>query len=109
MRAVLDASYLLEFIQNPELENFQWVLESELLSPCLLRYEYNNILLHKAKNDRKIIDQFRNAIYALSIVFIDVVGQEEYVASLAINHQLSFYDASHLAIAKEKCIPLANL
>jgi predicted nucleic acid-binding protein len=108
MPIVLDASYLMEFLENPEWEIFQWIWENELVAPCLLRYEYNNILLCKLKNDSQSINQFRNAIHNLSIQCIDIVGEEEGIMSLAINHQLSFYDASYLHIAIEKGIPIAT-
>jgi predicted nucleic acid-binding protein len=108
MQVVLDASYLMEFLENSEMEKFQWIWEKELVAPCLLRYEYNNILFCKLKNDRNIISQFRDVIHNLSIQYIDIIGKEEGIMSLAIEHQLSFYDASYLHIAMEKGIPIAT-
>jgi hypothetical protein len=89
MQVVLDASCLMEFLENSEMENFQWIWERELIAPCLLRYEYNNILLCKLQSDRDTINQFRNVIHNLSIQYIDIIGEEEDITSLAIEHQLS--------------------
>ncbi|MDR1890722.1 MAG: type II toxin-antitoxin system VapC family toxin [Puniceicoccales bacterium] len=108
MQIVLDASYLMEFLENPEWEIFQWIWENEPVAPCLLRYEYNNILLCKLKNSNKTINQFRNVIHNLSIRYIDIAGEEEGIMPLAINYRLSFYDASYLHIAMEKGIPIAT-
>jgi predicted nucleic acid-binding protein len=108
VQIVLDTSYLIEFLEHPEMEKFQWIWENELVAPCLLRYEYNNILLCKLKNDRNVISQFRDVIHNLSIQYIDIVGEEKGIMTLAIDHRLSFYDASYLHIATERGIPMAT-
>jgi hypothetical protein len=53
MPVVLDASYLMEFLENSEMKNFQWTREKELIVPCLLRHKYNSVFLYKLQNDRK--------------------------------------------------------
>jgi predicted nucleic acid-binding protein len=90
---VIDASYLVEFLDDPLSEKFQWILDSKLLAPDLLRYEYNNVLLNKCKNDSKV-DQFRDVIRSLSIEYHDIIGNEEKIYELAIKYKLYFYDAS---------------
>jgi predicted nucleic acid-binding protein len=108
MRVVLDASYLIEFLENFETGKFRWILDCELVAPCLLRYEYNNVLMRKTKNNTEIIDKFRDAIYDLSIGYVDLAGMEEDTTSLAIRHGLLFYDASYLVVAKDKSLPIAT-
>jgi predicted nucleic acid-binding protein len=98
----------MEFLENSEMEKFQWIWEKELVAPCLLRYEYNNILLCKLKDNCNIISKFRDVIHNLSIQYIDIIGEEEDIMSLAMEHQLSFYDASYLHIAIKKGIPIAT-
>jgi predicted nucleic acid-binding protein len=105
--AVIDASYLVEFLGNPLEEKFQWILDGKLLAPNLLRYEYNNVLLNKRKSAREA-DQFRDAIYSLQIECRDIAGKEEEIYALAANRKLSFYDASYLWLAVKNKLPTAT-
>lgn len=107
MNAVIDASYLIEFLDNPLDEKFQWILDSNLIAPNLLKYEYNNVLLNKCKNI-VLVDQFREVIYSLPLEYVDITGCEEKIYSLAAEHKLSFYDASYLFIAVDRGLPIAT-
>jgi predicted nucleic acid-binding protein len=107
MNIVIDASYLMEFLDNPLDEKFQWILDCNLLAPNLLKYEYNNVLLNKCKNTA-LANQFREVIYSLSIEYLEITGCEEKIYNLAAEHRLSFYDASYLFVAVAKELPIAT-
>jgi predicted nucleic acid-binding protein len=108
VKIVLDTSYLIEFLNDPELEKFQWIFERKLIAPDILRYEYNNVLLKKFENNPEVINRFRDVIHAMAIEYIDICGREGSIMALAISHHLSFYDASYLAIAVEKQASIAT-
>ncbi|GHU10895.1 hypothetical protein FACS189449_01240 [Alphaproteobacteria bacterium] len=107
MNIVVDASYLIEFLDNPLEKKFQWILDNNLIAPDLLKYEYNNVLLNKCKNTA-LAGQFRDVIYSLPIEYVDITGYEEKIYSLATEQKLSFYDASYLFVAIDRGLPIAT-
>jgi predicted nucleic acid-binding protein len=105
--AVIDASYLIEFLAFPTAERFLWLRERGLFSPDIIRYEYNNFFCNNI--DRLVNVEYKcNLIYSLGIEYIPIVGLEEEIRQLAISNKLTFYDASYLHIAIERGIPIAT-
>jgi predicted nucleic acid-binding protein len=105
--AVIDASYLIEFIAFPTSERFLWLRKGGLFAPDVIRYEYNNFFCSNI--DRLIsVEHKCNLIYSLGIQYVTVAGLEEEIRRLAISNKLTFYDASYLHIAMEKGIPIAT-
>jgi predicted nucleic acid-binding protein len=105
--AVIDASYLIEFIAFPASEQFLWLRKGSLFASDVIRYEYNNFFCN---NIGKLVSVERKCdlIYSLKIQYIPIIGFEKDVRQLAIANKLTFYDASYLYIAIEKGIPIAT-
>ena len=108
MIAVIDTSYLIEFLDNPSQESFQWILDAKLIAPVLLKYEYNNVLINKLKNNTAAIEQFRDVIADLEIKYIEAIDHEKDIFMLAVDHKLSFYDATYLFLAVKNNAPIAT-
>lgn len=76
--------------------------ETELLAPELAKYEIGNVLLKgkKLTNDEAFISL--GTAYSLPITFVSEsyeLAKETF--SYAVDHNITYYDASFLAVAKE--------
>ncbi|MDR2603558.1 MAG: type II toxin-antitoxin system VapC family toxin [Puniceicoccales bacterium] len=105
--AVIDASYLIEFIAFPTSERFLWLRKGHLFAPDVICYEYNNFFCNNI--DRLVNVECKcNLIYSLEVQYVSILGLEEEIRRLAISNKLTFYDASYLHIAMEREIPIAT-
>ena len=113
---VIDASFVLAFLLdegNLEVESIfekQALGEINFVAPPLLKYEVGNSLRSKVLR-KKIKKEKAQRLYKL---FLGIKIDEKnlnyhYVLSLALEKNLSFYDASYLSLAKKYRIPILTL
>jgi predicted nucleic acid-binding protein len=108
MRAVIDTSYLVEFLRNPFGDDFKWVFDCDLMAPDLLVYELHNVFLKALRIEKDHIDKFHETLANLKFEYVNIYGNEKEIYRLAVEHGLSFYDASYLWLAIKGDIPLAT-
>ncbi len=113
---VIDASYVLAYLLDENNTTIDTIFEKQIkgeiyfISPTLLKYEVGNTLRTKLmrkkikKEEAKKLYRFFLAINIKeeTLDFHDVLG-------LALEKNLSFYDASYLYLAKSKKINLLSL
>ncbi|MDR1032093.1 MAG: type II toxin-antitoxin system VapC family toxin [Holosporales bacterium] len=109
MRAVIDTSYLVEFLIKPFNEGFRWVFDADLIAPDLLVYELHNVLLKALKIGQDDLNKFQKILINLNLKYINIAGDEEKIYRLAFKHSLSFYNASYLWLAVKNNLPLATI
>jgi predicted nucleic acid-binding protein len=85
----------------------------DLVAPNLLDLEFTNGLLLAERRKRITRSQFEELIdffNYLSISFVEEepVGADSQIVKFARAHSLSVYDASYLALAVERKLPLAT-
>jgi predicted nucleic acid-binding protein len=105
-KAIFDASYLIEYLEKADSNNFDWMDDATLYAPEILRYEYNNFFCRNIDEDK--VQYLRDLIVSLDITYLSIAGKEESICSIAKKNKLSFYDASYLAMAVEKELPIAT-
>jgi predicted nucleic acid-binding protein len=109
MRAVIDTSYLIEFLIKPFDECFRWIFDADLIAPDLLVYELYNVLLKALKIDQDDLNKFQKILINLNLKYINIAEDEEKIYQLASEHGLSFYDAAYLWLAVKNDLPLATM
>jgi predicted nucleic acid-binding protein len=108
MRAVIDASYLIEFLGTPFEDRFAWIPDAELTAPSILVYEFHNVLLKGLKTEHSDLLRFHEVLNNLRIKYFDIAGSEAEIYRTAAEYNLSFYDASYLWLAADNKIPVAT-
>jgi predicted nucleic acid-binding protein len=108
MRAVIDTSYFIEFINSPFETKFQWVLDNKLITTSLFAYEFHNVLLKALKIPTKDLHKFHNTLCNLTMETRSIDGNEVEIYKLASEHRLSFYDASYLWLSINMKLPIAT-
>lgn len=88
--------------------------EARIHAPSLLHFEFGNVLLVFLRRGRLKEDEVRKALEFFNEAGIQIEGVpghhlRELSFELAEKHQLSFYDASYLALALERGGKLATL
>ena len=117
MRFVLDASVTLcwcfEDEQSPVADQAFSLLRSdgEALVPILWWFEVRNVAMRGIRQKR--VSQAEVTAFFLSLavtpVALDELPNEIAVFHLAQRHNLTFYDAAYLELARRESIPLATL
>lgn len=114
---VVDASFILKFLLPDEIDGevenvFDRLLDGKikLISPVLLSFEVHNALGSAVKQKR--IE--RNLAYALSEKFQQLriqykEGNLKDALDITLEKNLSFYDASYVALARMENLPLLTL
>ncbi|HYM76488.1 MAG TPA: type II toxin-antitoxin system VapC family toxin [Candidatus Dormibacteraeota bacterium] len=119
MSLVIDSSVTLAWVYGDETTEsvnqvFDWVSTSGAWVPGLWRLEVANVLEMSVRRKRHDAD-FRDATLAdLAQLPIQVDGQTDQQAwsatlRLAVQHQLTVYDAAYLELALRRDLPLATL
>jgi predicted nucleic acid-binding protein len=98
----------MEFLENSSLERFRWILDSELVAPSLLKYEYNNVFLSNRRLGDFVVVKCRRIVSLLLLEYVSIDDEEEEIFSIANDNNLTFYDASYLHIAVKRRIPIAS-
>lgn len=117
MKAVLDASFMLDFLFPDEQSeqvmkafNDYRMGEIQFIAPYILPLEVINGL-HYAVRARRIDEQTAKKLLKVFmdlLILIQEVDLED-ILSLSLQKNLSVYDASYLSLAREKNIPLFTL
>jgi len=87
--------------------------DMELVAPSLLNLEFVNGLIVAERRKRITRSQFNELVTFFTDLCIsfdreDPVGPESKTVELARSHSLTAYDASYLALAVERKLPLAT-
>jgi predicted nucleic acid-binding protein len=110
--SVVDASVIsaIVFIEPTVAEAETMVSEAELVAPHLLRFELANIAWKKTKRDPRESSQIAAglhlALQELEIRYLDV--DHEAVLQVALEKNITAYDASYLWLARSLKAPLAT-
>lgn len=115
---VIDSSFFLANVFNDEnnllvIDVFNKIDKSQLeaIVPNIFFYEIHNSLLTAVR--RKRIPELQLTHYLDLFAIIPFYIENQYsgneIIKLALLHDLSFYDASYLAVAVKRNIPLATL
>jgi len=109
---VIDSSLLAAIVfGEPELSEAEALLgDAQLVAPSLLRYELANIAWKKAKKHpgkAKVVAAELHAALGLDIKFVEVDHDE--VLDVALEKDLTVYDAAYLWLARSLNVPLATL
>lgn len=117
MKAVIDASFMLNFLFPDEQSgqvmkafNDYRMGEIQFIAPYILPLEVINGL-HYAVRARRIDEQTAKKLLKVFmdlLILIQEVDLED-ILSLSLQNNLSVYDASYLSLAREKDIPLLTL
>ena len=113
--AVVDASIVMGWLfaesDHPKVASaFVAVQRGEAAAPVLLYFEMRNVLLIAERRGRITREQsaaFLNRIATLAIRMEQPDGDE--TMTLARTHNLTFYDAAYLQLARREALPLATL
>ena len=110
---VVDNSYLIECIDNPNEFPLFFDFDIKKYTPHLLLYELSNVLLGKIK--KNVIDAHRAYDDIIDRVvkmlhFVDYPKNENAIDIFrnAQKYNLTFYDAAYLQLAIDKTLPLAT-
>ena len=109
---VVDASVVAAIVfGEPDADRAAKLLgNAELVAPALLRYEVTNIAWKKARRyprEASLITQALRLALDLDIRYVDV--DHDAVLELAIEKNLTAYDAAYLWLARTLKAPLATL
>lgn len=117
MKAVLDASFILDFLLPDEhsakvKETFEKYQAGEIhfISPLILPFEVVNGLKSAVvakRIDNDVAARLLGIFLKLDIDFVEV--DVEHVLHLALEEELSVYDAAYLTCAKQRGLPLLTL
>lgn len=113
---VIDASFVLAFLLdegNVEVESIfekQALGEVRFIAPTLLKYEVGNCLRTKLLR-KKLKKERAKKLYQffLAIKIEEVSPNFDYVLNLALEKNLTYYDASYLYLSKINKISLLTL
>ena len=113
---VLDASIAANWLLDDELDTraasvLAWLRQDEAIVPQLWHYEIRNALLMAERRGRVTREQITERLHSLRELPILTNQEPDFDAAfyLARAHNLSFYDALYLELAKRIEAPLATL
>lgn len=83
----------------------------EAIVPQIWHFEIRNVLVFAARRGRIQWPQIRGLLKAINVLRIDTDHEPDFDAAmeLALTHNLTFYDALYLELAKRRNAPLATL
>lgn len=118
MKVALDASVLAKaVVKERDSDRALKLLEAqsegkiELVAPALILYEVGNVL-RRHKMDAKTLRTYLTHLLSLGIDLLDLHREQEVLAcacELSKTRNLTFYDASYLAVAKALNIKLVTV
>ena len=87
------------------------LLDEEAAVPSLFRHEMRNLLVLAHRRGRLPRAKFREVIAELGVAPVRDCGpgDDDEIVDLAMNHDLTAYDAAYLALAIVERLPLATL
>ena len=110
MRVVVDASFAIEAYLESDGSRLASMRHEETLSPTIYVDECRNVIITKVRSG--VVDRRAGQRALSDVLFLpDQIGAAvtELVFDLALDHGLSGYDASYLALAVERGDAVATL